>query len=126
MEDNCANIYTKYLLSTMGCLTLGKSLYWPINRTPWPATNPHKTLPILLILVFHLSLSPSHPKPKKKKKKKKKEEEEEGTALARVFGLYFYFIFLCLCFMFMLRYMSYLLFNLGLVGESSKGKEKKN
>ena len=76
-------------------MTSGKAIFLPIKGGLGPATNPHKTLPKLLILSSN-SLSPSHLKPKRRKKEKEEEEEEEekkGTALGS-FGAKFDFFFL--------------------------------
>ena len=74
----------------------------------------------------HLSLSTFlSSKRKKEKKKKKKKKRKKGTAQEGFLHKFLFHFFLLICFMIILRYMSYLVFNLGLVGESSKGKEKK-
>ena len=69
------------------------------------------------------------PKERKKKKKKKEEEEEEeeerGRHLKGVWADFHFSFFIVICLYIMLRYISYLVFVFGLVGDLSKGKEKK-
>ena len=97
-------------------------------KTTWPATPTHKSLPIFFILCLpSLSLSQSQAKKERRKKKEEEEEEEEKPTARRVFMskvlILFFFV---ICLIILVRYVSYLMLVHGLVGESSKGKEKKN